>query len=220
MDRPYFSLSAPCEGLWKDRGSSFHARVCPAASPEEVQTAVAAWTALHRGARHHAWAYRIRQNVELEERSHDAGEPSHSAGTPILHALQSAELQDCGAVVSRYFGGVKLGVGGLISAYRGAADDALARCARSLLHPERQALLELPYELLGRMEADAHDERIRWLDRAFTDTVRVRVAVWAESAAYWEQHWTSCYPLKWEWIKDQYTASGTPKTRDVARLGR
>jgi len=203
MERAYFTLKNACQGLLKDRGSSFHAWVFPAARPEEVQAQLAEWTALHRGARHHAWAYRLRGDFELEERSHDAGEPSHSAGTPILHALQSRELQQCGAVVSRYFGGTKLGVSGLIAAYRGAAEDALDQAERHQVHPERVALLELPYELLGRMEADAQDDRIRWVSRAFTDQVELRVAVWSEHAGFWAQHWDQCYPLRWKWVKDR-----------------
>jgi len=177
MDAPYFTLAHPAEGLLKDRGSAFHALVVPIDSVEAFEEAMAAWVAQHRGARHHAWAYRIRGTSHLEERSHDAGEPNHSAGTPILHALQSFEVQDVGAVVTRYFGGIKLGVGGLISAYRGAAEDGLKQSDRVLRHPEAFAELELPYELLGRMEADTTDPRIRWVARDFGTAVTLRVAV-------------------------------------------
>jgi putative IMPACT (imprinted ancient) family translation regulator len=200
MVAPYFTLNQTSEGLFKDRGSAFHAMVVPVDSPESFQEAMAAWVARHRGARHHAWAFRIRSSVGLEERSHDAGEPNHSAGTPILHALQSYEVQDVGAVVTRYFGGVKLGVGGLITAYRGAAEDALEHAERILCHPEALAELELPYELLGRMEADATDPRIRWIERHFGAIVTLKVAVWAEAQGEWEAHWNQCYPLKWNWV--------------------
>lgn len=203
MDGPYWTLTDACEGIWKDKGSSFHARVVRAEQPESVHEELAAWTALHRGARHHAWAYRLRVNTALEERSHDAGEPSHSAGTPMLHALQSFKVQQCAALVSRYYGGVKLGVSGLISAYRGAVEDALSRANRHEVHPEVEAILELPYELLGRMEADAQDERIRWIDRVFSERVTLRVAVRTASAEFWAQRWEQCYPLRWKWAKDQ-----------------
>jgi uncharacterized YigZ family protein len=203
MDAPYFTLAHPVEGLLKDRGSAFHALVVPIDSAEAFEEAMAAWVAQHRGARHHAWAYRIRGTSHLEERSHDAGEPNHSAGTPILHALQSFEVQDVGAVVTRYFGGIKLGVGGLISAYRGAAEDGLRQSERVLRHPEAFAELELPYELLGRMEADTTDPRIRWVARDFGTAVTLRVAVWAEAQHEWEAHWNQCYPLKWKWLTGQ-----------------
>ncbi len=203
MDAPYFTLAHPAEGLLKDRGSAFHALVVPIDSAEAFEEAMAAWVAQHRGARHHAWAYRIRGTSHLEERSHDAGEPNHSAGTPILHALQSFEVQDVGAVVTRYFGGIKLGVGGLISAYRGAAEDGLRQSERVLRHPEAFAELELPYELLGRMEADTTDPRIRWVARDFGTAVTLRVAVWAEAQHEWEAHWNQCYPLKWKWLTGQ-----------------
>lgn len=203
MDAPYFTLRQPSLGLFKDRGSAFHAMVVAIDSAEAFEEAMAAWVAQHRGARHHAWAYRIRGTSQLEERSHDAGEPNHSAGTPILHALQSFEVQDVGAVVTRYFGGIKLGVGGLISAYRGAAEDALKQSDRVLRHPEAFAELELPYELLGRMEADTTDPRIRWVTRDFGTAVTLRVAVWAEAQHEWEAHWNQCYPLKWKWLTGQ-----------------
>jgi uncharacterized YigZ family protein len=203
MDAPYFTLAHPVEGMLKDRGSAFHALVVPIDSAEAFEEAMAAWVAQHRGARHHAWAYRIRGTSHLEERSHDAGEPDHSAGTPILHALQSFEVQDVGAVVTRYFGGIKLGVGGLITAYRGAAEDALKQSDRVLRHPEAFAELELPYELLGRMEADTTDPRIRWVARDFGTAVTLRVAVWAETQHEWEAHWNQCYPLKWKWLTGQ-----------------
>lgn len=203
MDAPYFTLAHPAEGLLKDRGSAFHALVVPIDSVEAFEEAMAAWVAQHRGARHHAWAYRIRGTSHLEERSHDAGEPNHSAGTPILHALQSFEVQDVGAVVTRYFGGIKLGAGGLISAYRGAAEDGLRQSERVLRHPEAFAELELPYELLGRMEADTTDPRIRWVARDFGTAVTLRVAVWAEAQHEWEAHWNQCYPLKWKWLTGQ-----------------
>lgn len=203
MDAPYYSLEQPSEGLFKDRGSSFHALVVPVDRPEDFHLAMAEWVAKHRGARHHAWAYRIRCGTQIEERSHDAGEPNHSAGTPILHALQSFEVQNVGAVVTRYFGGVKLGVGGLITAYRGAAEHALEQSDRVLRHPEIRAELVLPYELLGRMEADATDPEIRWLDRQFASDVTLTVAVRAQSRLRWEVHWDQCYPLKWRWLTGQ-----------------
>ncbi|MCE2816876.1 MAG: YigZ family protein [Cryomorphaceae bacterium] len=202
MHEAYTTIMEPAEGSWKDRGSSFYALALPTQTPEEVSEALSKWTAAHRGARHHAWAYRMYVHGILEERSHDAGEPSHSAGTPILHALQSRELKQCAVLVSRYFGGVKLGVPGLIAAYRGAAEDALDHAARILRHPERFAELELPYELLGRMESDALEESIRWTERAFADRVTLRVAVWAERTTYWEQRWNQYYPLTWCWITD------------------
>ena len=80
---------------------------------------------------------------------------------------------------------------------------ALSRANRHEVHPEVEAILELPYELLGRMEADAQDERIRWIDREFSERVTLRVAVRKASAEFWAQRWEQCYPLRWEWARDQ-----------------
>lgn len=200
LDAPYWTVSDRALGLFKDRGSAFHALAVPLAASEDFAGILAEWIAEHRGARHHAWAYRVREGSDLVERSHDAGEPSHSAGTPILHALQSAELQHAAVVVTRYFGGVKLGVGGLITAYRGAAELAIDAAPRQRVHPEREAVLVLPYSLLGRMEADAQRDDLRWVDRRFDEVVTLRVRVHATSAPKWAEHWDQCYPLTWSWV--------------------
>lgn len=86
-------------------------------------------------ASHHCWAWRLR--IGRIEHSSDAGEPSGTAGRPILSAIQSAGLWDCGVLVARYFGGIKLGTGGLARAYRGAAKEVLQTAPR-VVHFEYQ----------------------------------------------------------------------------------
>lgn len=200
LDAPYWTVTDRALGVFKDRGSAFHALAAPLHSAGDFAELLAEWVAEHRGARHHAWAYRLREPHDLVERSHDAGEPSHSAGTPILHSLQSAELLHTAVVVTRYFGGVKLGVGGLITAYRSAAELAIEGSTRLLVHPEREALLVLPYSLLGRMEADSQSEDLRWIDKTFDEVVTLRVRVRATSANRWAAYWDKCYPLTWSWV--------------------
>ncbi len=102
-------------------GSKFLAVLAPA------ETAIDSDAVLHQRSRrypdasHHCWAYRIGRPGELAERSADAGEPSGTAGRPILDALRGARLENVTCVVSRYFGGTKLGTGGLVRAYADAA---------------------------------------------------------------------------------------------------
>lgn len=88
-------------------------------------------------ATHHCWAFRLREEDEVRQRSADAGEPSGTAGRPILQALEDADLLDSAVVVVRYYGGVKLGTGGLARAYRGAARESIAQAPR-----ERRYLYE------------------------------------------------------------------------------
>lgn len=121
----YRSVAAPSEGLFKDKGSRFMAFLYPVSSPEEIKPLVDAIRKEHHSARHHCYAYRLGYDGATY-RSNDDGEPSGSAGKPILSAIDSAGLSDILIVVVRYFGGILLGVPGLIRAYREAAADAIA----------------------------------------------------------------------------------------------
>lgn len=102
-------------------GSTFIAVVTPVESVEEAGALVAEQRALHPDATHHCWAYK----VDSEMRSSDDGEPGGSAGRPMLEVILKRDLDRCAAVVVRYYGGRKLGVGGLARAYGGAVARAL-----------------------------------------------------------------------------------------------
>lgn len=121
----YKTVSKASEGFFKDRGSKFFAYLFPVKSEEEVTIYLEEVKIAHPKARHHCYAYRISPDGSLF-RANDDGEPSGSAGKPILNALLSAELTDCFVVVVRYFGGTLLGVSGLINAYKTAAEEAIA----------------------------------------------------------------------------------------------
>ena len=121
----YNTLAGESEGLFKAKGSKFIAYAAPVLSEEDVATFVKTVAAQHFKARHHCYAYRIGLDGD-RWRANDDGEPSNSAGMPILGQLDSHGITDAAIVVVRYFGGVKLGVSGLIEAYREAAADAIA----------------------------------------------------------------------------------------------
>ena len=125
MTDVYKTIAGPSEGLFKAKGSKFFAYAYPVETEEEVATFVKTQQQLHFKARHHCYAYRIGQSGN-RWRANDDGEPSNSAGKPILGQLDSAQLINVLVIVVRYFGGVKLGVSGLIEAYREATADALA----------------------------------------------------------------------------------------------
>lgn len=144
----YRRLKKGGEALLKDRGSKFYAYAFPASSGEEAEALLQEVREAHHSARHHCYAYRTQPKAPVL-RINDDGEPSHSAGTPIFHALQSAGLWDTGVVVTRYFGGTKLGVSGLIQAYRGAAEAALAESTLEDAYLENRLELRFPYELMA-----------------------------------------------------------------------
>lgn len=122
----YKSVGGAAEGLFKDRGSRFISYIYPVTSESQVKPLVDAIKKEHHAARHHCYAYRIGYDG-AQMRANDDGEPSGSAGRPILGAIDSAGLSDVLIVVVRYFGGILLGVPGLINAYREASRDAIAQ---------------------------------------------------------------------------------------------
>ena len=121
----YRSIAAPSEGLYKELGSRFIALAYPVETEEQVRSIVASLRKEYHDARHHCYAYRL-GHLGDTFRASDDGEPSGSAGRPILGQIDSAGLSDVLVVVVRYFGGIKLGVPGLIRAYKSATADALA----------------------------------------------------------------------------------------------
>lgn len=121
----YHSIVAPSEGLYKELGSRFIALAYPVESDEEVRQLISSVKKEYHDARHHCSAFRLGLSGE-PYRASDDGEPAGSAGRPILGQIDSAGLSDILIIVVRYFGGIKLGVPGLIRAYRTAAADAIA----------------------------------------------------------------------------------------------
>ena len=123
-DDTYYMLSTCGEGLYKEKGSKFIAETFVVMNEDEAKNAIAAVKKKYFDARHHCYAYMIGPDKKTF-RSSDDGEPSGTAGKPILNQILSKEVTNVCIVVTRYFGGIKLGTSGLINAYKTAARDAL-----------------------------------------------------------------------------------------------
>lgn len=123
-DDTYQMLSAPGEGLYKEKGSKFIASAFTVTSEDEVKQALAGIRKQYFDARHHCYAYMIGPSKACF-RSSDDGEPSGTAGKPIMNQILSKDVTNVCVVVTRYFGGIKLGTSGLINAYKTAAREAL-----------------------------------------------------------------------------------------------
>ena len=121
----YKSIASESRGLFKDNGSRFIAHAYPVETEEEVKEIVASLKKEYYDARHHVYAYRIGYKGD-KFRANDDGEPSGSSGRPVLGQIDSNSLSDILVVVVRYFGGIKLGIPGLIRAYKTATADAIA----------------------------------------------------------------------------------------------
>ncbi|SFB21978.1 uncharacterized protein, YigZ family [Flavobacterium swingsii] len=121
----YFTINQPStEVLFKEKNSKFFGYAFPINSEEEVKTHIESLKKQHFSARHWCYAYQIGTD-KIQYRANDDGEPNNSAGMPIYGQIQSFNVTNILVVVVRYFGGVKLGVGGLITAYKTAAQMAL-----------------------------------------------------------------------------------------------
>lgn len=120
----YNTIEQPSEGLFKDKGSKFIGYAYPISSEDEVKSILLNLRSEHAKARHFCWALRLSPDRSVF-RLNDDGEPSGTAGRPILNTLLSADLTNILVVVVRYFGGTLLGVPGLINAYKNATIDAL-----------------------------------------------------------------------------------------------
>ena len=124
MQDSYLTIQTESEGFYKEKGSKFLAFAFPVASEEDVKNRLELLRKQYYDARHHCYGYIYGERSE-HYRANDDGEPGHSAGDPILGQIKSRQLTNTLVVVVRYFGGTKLGVSGLITAYKTAAAEAL-----------------------------------------------------------------------------------------------
>ena len=124
MEDTYLTLPSMSEGLYKDKGSKFYSFAFPVSTKEQIKSIVEDFRKKYHDARHVCYAYRIHPTM-IETRANDDGEPSGTAGKPILGVLVSKDLVNVLVVVVRYFGGTLLGTSGLITAYREATLDAI-----------------------------------------------------------------------------------------------
>ena len=170
---PYTAPEAPVRARTEIQKSIFIADLAPAASMEEAEAFWDARRKEFRDARHHCFACRIGAG-QAREKSSDDGEPQGTAGHPMLRVLQMQDLTNTVLVVTRYFGGIKLGAGGLTRAYR------LIRHT-----PHLSVRLTLPYDAVGLFEKYAEGTDILVTERLFTDTAAFSLLVPPES---WPVH--------------------------------
>ncbi len=149
-DEVYYTIEKEATAEFKDRGSKFIAYACPAMTVDESKERLNAIKKEHPKATHHCFAYRIGTDGNTFRVSDD-GEPSGTAGRPILGQIDSKELVNVLVVVVRYFGGTLLGVPGLINAYRSAAALALQTTPRVQKQIEKEYLVQFDYTRVGEI---------------------------------------------------------------------
>lgn len=140
----YLTLTQKSEGLYKEKMSKFISFAIPVQSSDEAKEIIKSYQKEYYDARHVCWAYMI-GTIRTEFLSNDNGEPSGTAGKPILGQINSFNLTNVLIVVVRYFGGIKLGTSGLIVAYREAAKDAINNSEIIEMHEEELIAFTFPY---------------------------------------------------------------------------
>jgi uncharacterized YigZ family protein len=163
------------EAELRELGSRFLAVVAPAGGADAARELVERLRRAHPDATHHCFAWRV--GWPPVERNSDAGEPSGTAGPPILQSLRTAGLSDVAAVVVRWFGGTKLGKGGLVRAYGGVTRAALERLPSRLERPRRRLRLVYPFELTGAVRRLLRAGEIDLVGERFGEAVEAVLAV-------------------------------------------
>jgi uncharacterized YigZ family protein len=177
MDKDsFFTIQSESEGNYKERGSKFIAKAYPIESEEQIKEIFSLLRKEYYDARHHCYAYRF--NPEDEQfRSNDDGEPSGTAGKPILNQLLSKELMNVLVVVIRYFGGTKLGVSGLINAYKMATIDALEKVKIVKRFVFRQIEIKFEYPMMNSVMRLIKEEDVEVLEQNFDLNCVIKIKI-------------------------------------------
>jgi uncharacterized YigZ family protein len=176
MKDTYKTVEGTAEGLYKEKGSKFIARIYHVESEEEAKAILGKLKKEFYDARHHCFAWRIDPRNE-RTRSNDDGEPSGTAGKPILNQILSFELYDVFIVVIRYFGGTKLGVSGLINAYKSASRDAIENA--TIIEKEIRDLyrIEFDYVMMNSVMRIVKEENLVVKKQDFDNVCRMDVEI-------------------------------------------
>lgn len=171
-DDTYKTIQSQSQGLFREKGSRFIASAFPVNNQEEIKTIIESIRKEHHGARHHCYAWMLGYD-RTSWRANDDGEPSGTAGKPILGQINSSGLTNILIVVTRYFGGTLLGVSGLINAYRTAAADAIKNAEIVTLAIQEHYELVFPYAVLNDVMKVLKEEHINQADQQFDTECRI-----------------------------------------------
>jgi uncharacterized YigZ family protein len=145
----FTTIAAPAEATLKIQRSEFIGLAIPCSSGTEFASQLQKIQKQYFDATHHCWAYRLFDDGKFSERSSDAGEPSGTAGRPMALAISSSEIADAGVIVVRYYGGVKLGTGGLARAYRDATHAALGAAEKRARFVYQSVAVHIPFDRIN-----------------------------------------------------------------------
>ena len=176
MTDEFKTISTTSEGFYSEKRSKFLAFAHHVETTDEIKELLAQYRKKYYDARHVCYAYMLGASRE-EFRANDDGEPSSTAGKPILGQINSNELTDILIVVVRYYGGVNLGTSGLIVAYREAAADAIAHATIETRQVEERIVFKFPYALMNDVMRVVKDMQPRIINQTFDNTCEITLSI-------------------------------------------
>ena len=179
MSDTFYTLESPSEGLYKEKMSKFISFAVPVTSAVEAKAVVARYQKEYFDARHVCWAYMIGA-ARTEFLSNDNGEPSGTAGKPILGQINSFNLTNVVIIVVRYFGGIKLGTSGLIVAYREAAREAIQAGTIIECHEMSEVSFTFPYLSMNDVMRVVKDTGVKIVEQTFDNSCAMILSIRAD----------------------------------------
>ena len=170
------TIASPSEGQYTEKRSKFLAFAFPVSTVDEIKVILEEYQKKYYDARHVCYAYML-GHERLVFRANDNGEPSGTAGKPILGQINSNELTDILIIVVRYFGGVKLGTSGLIQAYKAAAAEAIAAATIIEKTVDEQVTVTYEYPLMNQVMRVVKEEEPSILSQSFDNDCRMTLAI-------------------------------------------
>lgn len=197
----YHTIEEESKGYFKEKGSKFYSYAFPLNNEEEVKKVIIRLKKEHHSARHHCYAWRLgTENVRY--RANDDGEPSSTAGKPILGQLQNFDVTNVLIVVVRYFGGTLLGVGGLINAYRNAASEVLKNATITKKLIENKYKIEFTYNELNNVMHTLKQENYNILKTDFSENCSLIFSVRKTKAESVKRIFNDMYKVKFKELEE------------------
>ncbi|WP_425390625.1 IMPACT family protein [Ekhidna sp.] len=197
----YYTIKSEVEGLYKEKGSKFIARAFPVHTEEEIKQVQDQLRKEFYDARHHCFAWVLGLD-DQSWRANDDGEPAHSAGDPILGQIRSFELTNVLVVVIRYFGGTKLGVGGLIQAYKAATDHALSKAKRIEIFETRKVSIKFEYDMMSQAERLINDFELEVIERDFKTSCKIHCLIKKDQMTTFKERTGDLYNMEFQFEEE------------------
>lgn len=194
MSDTYKTIIAPTEGIYKEKGSKFLSFAIPVSSADEVKEIVKNYRKEYYDSRHVCYAYMLGADRK-EFRANDDGEPSGTAGRPILGQINSRELTNILVIVVRYFGGILLGTGGLVVAYKEATTDALDQAEVIEKTVDETIAILFDYVLMNEVMRVIKDTNAQILNQSFEDQCAMQLSIRKQDAALLSSKLAKIYGL-------------------------